>query len=131
MSCPCIFLGSLRCHRISSAGPRTSNNPAHQSFLKISFSTENGKAYNLILAFAGKPNWRGTRDLTASKAEVKYYHTSKAFRVGSTCNYSRKTFPGPLPSHSRIPSRRRSSSSCLRRSSMSLRGISGCSRSPS
>lgn len=39
--------------------------------------TDFGTANDLVFAFAGKPNWRGTADLTASKAKVKYYDKSK------------------------------------------------------
>ena len=70
-SCPCNDPDSLRWQRISSAGPRTSNNPATQFSTHCFFGTA---SFNLILALAGKPNWRGTGDLAPSKAEVKYYH---------------------------------------------------------
>ena len=43
--------------------------------------TDFGTANDLVFAFAGKPNWRGTADLTASKAEVKYHHNSKTLSL--------------------------------------------------
>ena len=63
-----VFVGSA----FLQLGPARPITLQHRVFHKLFLETDFGTAYNLVLALAGKPNWRGTGDLAASKAEVKY-----------------------------------------------------------